>query len=267
MRKGRSTCRSPRATGSGRRTAASSSLLGRKNYLRLDQNTKVDLLALPKKDSDLIKIRVWSGNVYLDISTLNKEKGIEVLTADATFYVLDKGIVRVDVRESKETEIFVLSGVVEASGEEGSLLVKKDQSVIAAGGRFPDKPGPLLAAAGDEFDGFHQSRNSVVFKEYANRYLPEDLADFEGELDEYGDWINTPDYGYVWAPRGMGEDWRPYYNGRWSWLPMAGWTWIPYESVGMGSLPLRPLALGHGHGLVLDPHERLGSGLGQLVVG
>lgn len=235
-------------------------LLGRKNYLRLDQNTKVDLLALPGKDSDLIKIRVWSGNVYLDVSTLNKEKGIEVLTADATFYVLDKGIVRIDVRESKETEIFVLSGMVEASGEEGSLLVKKDQSLIAAEGRFPEKPGPVLASAGDEFDGFHQSRNSVVFKEFANRYLPEDLADFEGELNEYGDWIDTPDYGTVWAPRGMGEDWRPYYNGRWSWLPMAGWTWIPYEPWGWAPFHYGRWHWGMGYGWYWIPMNVWGPG-------
>jgi hypothetical protein len=235
-------------------------LLGRRNYLRLDQNTKVDLLALPRKDSDLTKIRVWSGNIYLDITSLNKEKGIEVLTSDATFYVLDKGIVRIDVRESKETEIFVLSGVVEASGEEGSMLVKKDQSLVAAEGRFPEKPGALLASAGDDFDGFHQSRSSVATKEYAKRYLPEDLADFEGELDEYGDWIYTPDYGNVWAPRGMGEDWRPYYNGRWSWLPMAGMTWIPYEPWGWAPFHYGRWHWGMGYGWYWIPMNVWGPG-------
>jgi hypothetical protein len=235
-------------------------LLGRKNYLRLDQNTKVDLLSLPKKDSDLIKIRVWSGNIYLDIATLNKEKGIEVLTSDSTFYVLDKGIVRIDVREGKETEIFVLSGVVEASGEEGSILVKKDQRLSAVEGRFPGRPDALLASAGDDFDGFHQDRNSVVYKEYAKRYLPEDLADFEGELDEYGDWINTPDFGYVWSPRGMGEDWRPYYNGRWSWLPMAGWTWIPYESWGWAPFHYGRWHWGMGNGWYWIPMNVWGPG-------
>jgi hypothetical protein len=234
--------------------------LGRKNYLRLDQNTKVDLLSLPKKDSDLIKIRVWSGNIYLDIATLNKEKGIEVLTSDATFYVLDKGVVRIDVRESKETEIFVLSGVVEASGVEGSILVKKDQSLIAAEGRFPEKPGAFQASAGDDFDGFRQDRDSVITKEYAKRYLPEDLSDFEGELDQYGDWIYTPDFGYVWSPRGMGEDWRPYYNGRWSWLPMAGWSWIPYEPWGWAPFHYGRWQWGMGFGWYWIPMNMWGPG-------
>jgi hypothetical protein len=235
-------------------------LLGRRNYLRLDQNTKVDMLALPRKDSDEIKIRVWSGNIYLDIASLNREKGIEVLTSDATFYVLDKGVVRVDVRENKETEIFVLSGVVEASGEEGSMLVKKDQSLIAADGRFPEKIGAILASAGDDFDGFYQNRSSIVNKEYAKRYLPEDLANFEGELDEYGDWIYTPDYGYVWSPRGMGDDWRPYYNGRWSWLPMAGYTWIPYEPWGWAPFHYGRWQWGMGYGWYWIPMNVWGPG-------
>jgi len=39
-------------------------------------------------------------------------------------------------------------------------------------------------------------------------------------------------HGHVWVPGGIGPYWRPYYNGRWTWLSLCGWTWIPYESWG-----------------------------------
>jgi hypothetical protein len=92
---------------------------GKGNYIRLDNETKVDVLNLPKKDDDVARIRVWSGNIYLTVGTLKKEKAIELHTADSSFYVLDRGIYRIDVRENKDTEIQVFQGLIEAAGEEG----------------------------------------------------------------------------------------------------------------------------------------------------
>ena len=38
---------------------------------------------------------------------------------------------------------------------------------------------------------------------------------FYDELSPYGQWIDDPNYGYVWAPNSVGNDFRPYYsNGR-----------------------------------------------------
>ena len=206
--------------------------LGRKNYIRLDQNTKLDFLSLPKGDSTLVRVREWAGNVYLNVRSLEREKGIEVLTTDATFYVLDNGRYRIDVREDDRTEILVFSGLVEASGEEGSVLVKADERLSVSAGRFESRPSPFFASADDAFDNWNEERDSRVNRTFARRYLPKELEDFEAELDENGEWINTPEFGYVWVPRGMALDWRPYSYGRWMWLPAAGWCWIPYESWG-----------------------------------
>jgi hypothetical protein len=206
--------------------------LGKRNFIRLDQNTKIDFVNLPRKDSSLTRIRVWAGNAYVDINALGKEKDIEILTSDATFYILDKGVYRINVQENKETEIMVFTGVVEASGEEGSVLVKSEQRISLSEGRFLDKPKSFTAVPDDAFDRFNESRSSEVFKQYDQRYLPAELEEYETELADYGNWVYSPEFGYVWVPRGIGADWRPYYNGRWTWLSMAGWTWIPFEPWG-----------------------------------
>ena len=205
---------------------------GKGNYIRLDNETKVDVLNLPKKDDDIARIRVWSGNVYLTVATLKKEKGIELHTADSSFYVLDRGIYRIDVRENRDTEIQVYQGLIEAAGEDGSTLLKASQRLEISEGRLASKPSSFIAVADDSFDKFNESRASVTGREFADRKLPEELSDFEGELDEYGEWTYLAPYGNVWVPNGVDEDWRPYYNGRWSWLPLSGWTWWPYEPWG-----------------------------------
>lgn len=48
---------------------------------------------------------------------------------------------------------------------------------------------------------------------------------FYDDLSPYGQWINDPDYGYVWQPN-VDTDFRPYYtNGSWVYSDDYGWTW------------------------------------------
>jgi hypothetical protein len=95
---------------------------------------------------------VWSGSVYVVVGVLAKEKAIEIHTADSSFYVLDKGIYRIDAKENQNTQIFVFNGLIEAAGEQGSNLVKSGQKIEVQEGRFTSKPSNFVAAADDSFD-------------------------------------------------------------------------------------------------------------------
>ena len=206
--------------------------LAARNYARLDGNAKLDVLNLPRKEGDVTRLRGWAGSFYLDLGGLTREKDVEFLTSDVTFYVLENGVYRIDVRENRETEILVFSGVVEASGEEGSVLVKKDQRLTIADGRVQGKPTSFFAAPDDAFDRFNEERNAKIGRPIARKHLGADLEDYEAELDEYGDWAYENPFGYVWVPRGLAPGWMPYTYGRWTRLPMAGWCWLPYEPWG-----------------------------------
>jgi hypothetical protein len=65
----------------------------------------------------------------------------------------------------------------------------------------------------------------------ANRYRPGNLSisiqTFYDELSPYGDWLYTPEYGYVWHPFfDRPEAFRPYSsNGDWAYTEY-GWTWV-----------------------------------------
>src|SRR5271154_1658872 len=48
---------------------------------------------------------------------------------------------------------------------------------------------------------------------------------FYDDLSPYGQWIDYPNYGYVWQPS-VGSDFKPYAtNGHWVYTDM-GWTWV-----------------------------------------
>ena len=206
--------------------------LGKKTYVRLDNNTKIDIMNLPKKGSDRTRIRILKGNIYLSVNQLDEEKTIEVHSPDSSFYVLGEGLYRIDVSEDKKTDIFVFRGVIEAAGEEGSVLLKSEQSLTVSEGRFSGRPVRFMAVAEDAFDRWSEDRESVLAVQLATRHLPGELEDFEAELEESGDWAWINPYGWVWVPGAVGPDWRPYYNGSWMWMSLAGWTWLPYDPWG-----------------------------------
>jgi hypothetical protein len=55
---------------------------------------------------------------------------------------------------------------------------------------------------------------------------------FYTKLDQYGDWRETSDYGYVFQPReAQSRNWRPYTDGRWVYTDV-GWTWVSEEPFG-----------------------------------
>jgi Family of unknown function (DUF6600) len=51
------------------------------------------------------------------------------------------------------------------------------------------------------------------------------------ELRDYGEWVHSSEYGYVWRPR-VAPGWTPYYYGQWVWISPYGWTWISSEPWG-----------------------------------
>ncbi|MFL6194510.1 MAG: DUF6600 domain-containing protein [Thermoanaerobaculia bacterium] len=60
---------------------------------------------------------------------------------------------------------------------------------------------------------------------------PVDLGFFFDDLASQGDWVQRPSYGWVWSPRDVASDWRPYEEGRWTYTDQ-GWTWLSDEPFG-----------------------------------
>lgn len=204
---------------------------GRRNYLRLADNTKVEFAVLPQEGDERIKIHVTEGSAYLRVSYLAADKGIEVHTPDASFYVLEEGLYRFDVRIDRETEVFVREGSLEAAGEDGSVMVREKETLTAADGRLSGDPEYSYSRE-DGFDDWNGSRDAQLAQRSERQNLPSDIEEYEEELDQNGQWVNERPYGNVWVPNVSYADWRPYLYGRWVWYPVIGWNWVSSESWG-----------------------------------
>ncbi|MGB6221174.1 DUF6600 domain-containing protein [Haloferula sp.] len=77
----------------------------------------------------------------------------------------------------------------------------------------------------------------------------EDFSLFYDELEPYGDWFETPDYGYVYQPTVViqNQSWRPYVHGRWV-CSNLGWTWRSDEPFGWATFHYGRWALLAGRG-------------------
>ena len=59
----------------------------------------------------------------------------------------------------------------------------------------------------------------------SRQYVAEDMAGTQ-DLDDNGEWQNTPDYGDVWIPTTVAPDWAPYSVGHWAYIAPWGYTWV-----------------------------------------
>lgn len=203
---------------------------GKKNYLRLAENTEVEFSVMPREGDNRVRLHLWAGKVYLRISFLREEKTFEIHTPDASFYVLEEGLYRLDMGTSGQTVLAVFEGSMEAAGEEGSKLVSGRQVLAASAGHLGAET--VLSSGRDDFDSWNDHRDSLLQPYASRRYLPAELDDYEEELNSHGYWVYERPYGYVWVPYVVYSDWRPYYYGRWVWYPLCGWTWVSYEPWG-----------------------------------
>ena len=145
--------------------------IGKGNYIRLDSHTKIDFTALPSVENDLTQIKLWTGSLIISLESLYEEDNIELHTPDISIYVLDRGLYRVNVNDSRNTELFVYEGVSEAAGESESILLKDGQKLEATRGYYTEHPLDLMTASGDSFYEWSEERDSLLRQHFANRYL------------------------------------------------------------------------------------------------
>jgi len=195
------------------------------NVLRLNENTDVKIAALTQKH---IQVQVASGIIDYTVFK-GSEANVEIDTPNMAVLPLGEGVYRIQINADSQTQLTVRKGKAQVSTPEGSATVERGQVIYVRG---TDNPEYQIANAepNDEWDRWNSERDRIIEQaqswQYANRY-------YTGaqDLDQYGQWQNTPDYGYVWTPN-VGPDWVPYYDGNWTWEPYWGWTWVSYEPWG-----------------------------------
>jgi hypothetical protein len=197
------------------------------NVLRLGANAELHLTQL-----EAARFQMEMARGTMTYNVIRPAGGeAEVDTPILSIRPAKQGIYRIQVADSGETQVIARAGEIEVFTPRGSQWVGTGQMMMARGSQsdpeFQIVNGPAL----DEWDRWNDSRDRGITQSTSYQYVGPGVYGVE-DLDANGTWQNVAPYGYSWSPNGVGADWAPYGNGRWTWEDWYGWTWIGSEPWG-----------------------------------
>ncbi|WP_434514688.1 DUF6600 domain-containing protein [Dechloromonas sp. ARDL1] len=185
---------------------------------RLSRDSEVEF---PVVDDHRVDVRLSGGTLAVTVLDRDQADDVEVMTPDGNVRFLTPGRYRINVY-AERSELTVLAGRATFENGRRTLPVAAGQMAVL------DSDGGERLEAARAYDGFDQwvaQRENATLADTARRHVSPHMTGYQ-DLDAYGDWRTTSDYGTVWYPRGVASDWAPYRHGRWAWVAPWGWTWI-----------------------------------------
>ncbi len=212
-----------------------------RNYLRVDEYSLLQIVTLRNEG---IALSLPEGTVSLRLSDFKREKEyFEIDAPNTTIAARKEGLYRIDAPRdgSYEREVLVtVTGGGEArvyTESSGFSIRNGRQARIFLEGNYAGE-FELTAARlfSDDFDRWIAEREEKLSRRrYDYAYYDPQIYGAD-ELYDYGEWVYTDAYGYVWRPHrnviASYRDWSPYRYGHWRYLPRYGWTWIADEPWG-----------------------------------
>jgi hypothetical protein len=212
------------------------------NYLRLSENSYLKITTLRDEG---VALSLPQGTLSLRAFEFNKEKSFfEIDAPKTTVAVQQAGTYRIDAGDSRSTEIRVTvteNGQARVYSENNGSSLRSGRSMLiyldgSYAGEWETSEASRYA---DEFDDWATERDTVIAKRfrdsYYDKYYDRDIYGAD-DLTEYGEWVYSKKYGYVWRPyrnsTASYADWSPYRYGHWRWIPPFGWTWVNDEPWG-----------------------------------
>jgi len=187
-------------------------------------------VTLTNVSDEIVQVELDQGTLNLHIRHLFGGETYEIDTPNQAFTILKAGDYRFDVDPNADTtSVTVWKGEGEANGQGNGVRVRSGEQASFTGGtslehRTSGAPGL------DGFDDWCRVRDKREDHAESYRYVSADVVGAD-DLDDYGNWRTTGEYGAVWVPR-VAPGWAPYRYGHWVWVEPWGWSWVDDEPWG-----------------------------------
>jgi hypothetical protein len=190
--------------------------------IRLGSMTGISFLTL---DDRTVQLQLAEGTIEVHLRRLAPGEAFEVDTPNLSLTLTRSGEYRIQTDPNGAlTEIVVREGEGEVIGGGDSWDLAEGQAY-----EFTGKDELTYNAYGeppfDEFEDWCQSRDARENQSASAKYVSRDVDGYY-DLDDYGDWSPSPQYGMVWVPRSVAVGWVPYHYGHWVYVAPWGWTWM-----------------------------------------
>jgi hypothetical protein len=192
------------------------------SVLDIDEGTDAELLS-----ESLLRLN--TGTIRLQLTRSNVPVDYRVDSGGASVWIQAAGDYRIASRgPGADVRLMVRRGLAELASPFGRSLVQAGMAATTTDRTTPSFPYAVNTSTFDPFDRWVEARATERLGNpyaVAASYLPEEIGYYGGTLSRYGVWESHPSHGYVWYPRVV-ADWRPYYDGHWSFVGSFGWFWI-----------------------------------------
>lgn len=201
--------------------------------IRIDHNTGISFLSLA---DNAVQLQLSAGSAIIRLRHLDPMDAFEIDAPNLAFAVTKPGDYRLDVDPDKNvTTVTVVQGqgTVTGAGRSYDLVADQRATFTGTDNLQYDLTDPHSTPQTD-FDTWAASRDQQDDKAAAApsaKYVSPEVTGSQ-DLDTYGAWQTTPDYGPVWVPSGVAVGWAPYRYGHWVWMAPWGWTWVEDEPWG-----------------------------------
>lgn len=193
--------------------------------LRLDGRTTLTMLSL---DDASTTARIEDGTVAVHVSMIFDGEAVELETPDGRVTFAEPGSYRVDAGVGTlPTRVVAFSGRAEIETARG-------RQNIPGGSAYDVNDAGQVRPASTEvtsIDDWSRSRDRIIATSTSNRYVSDGTPGYQ-DLDTNGAWQDTVEYGQVWYPSSVPNDWAPYTIGNWVWVSPWGWTWVDAQPWG-----------------------------------
>jgi hypothetical protein len=209
------------------------------NFVRVGPDSLLRVVTLRDEG---IALSLSEGTATFRLARFDKDKGYFELDAPGTTVAAERsGQYRVDVERGGAVRVTVREdGRARIYSQNSGFILRNNRTARLGPDGSGESDWEFSAAAGfDEWDTWNDERERYLAErlrfEGRERYYDTDVYGAE-ELDAYGDWVYTKDYGYIWRPHTTAvntySDWAPYRYGHWVWCSPYGWTWVADEPWG-----------------------------------
>lgn len=190
--------------------------------VRVGPDSELEITTL---DDTHVTLYLAHGSASVRVRDRDMAQDFELETPQGRVLMSEPSRIRVDAeRAPRTTSVGVWSGVIRFEGSDSNLTVR-------AGKRAEFSEGDIRMSEwranqiSDDFDAWVMARDQRDDQAASTRYLSIETTGYE-DLDEYGVWQESSEFGVLWYPRSVPTDWAPYRAGRWTWVEPWGWTWV-----------------------------------------
>jgi hypothetical protein len=206
--------------------------------IRMDNSTELDVL---KMDGTTTQLQLDQGTINYDLVSLDPGQSVEIETPHGAVSLVQPGTYHIDAGDdTNPTLVASLQGESRFIGPHSYVDIGAGEQATAIG---DPASYTMTEAATTPFDDWalqrQQSEQPVAAPRVTEgesipapaapsqtaKYVSPQVTGYQ-DLDQYGTWQTTPNYGAVWVPASVPAEWAPYHAGHWAWVDPWGWTWI-----------------------------------------